>query len=261
MTEQGQASSATPPALASREEALANLFVALADTLVADFDFVELLDRLVATCVELFEVNAAAVLVLDAKGRLRLVSSTNERAERLEIFQVQVDEGPCLDCARSRMPVTVTDLQAEQARWPRFAAAAEIVGFRSVHAVPLRLRSEGLGALGLFHGESTAFAGRDLHTIQALADVATIGLLQQQHAQQASIINEQLQGALDSRVAIEQAKGILAEAGNVEMDVAFQQLRRYCRDHNLKLSYVAHAVANREIAAAEVVAATKHLPR
>jgi transcriptional regulator with GAF, ATPase, and Fis domain len=240
---------------ASREEKLADLFVTLADTLVADFDVVELLDRLVTACVELFDVSGAGVLLLDSNRRLRLVASSNERAEHLEIFQVQADEGPCLDCARSRTAVTVPDLEAERHRWPRFAAAADIVGFHAVHAVPLRLRAEAVGALGLFHGTPTDLPPRDLHTVQAIADVATIGILQQQHAHQASIMTDQLQGALDSRVAIEQAKGILAESSNITMDVAFQHLRRYARDHNLKLSAVAQTVVSRKLSAAVLLAA------
>jgi GAF domain-containing protein len=242
---------------ASREQTLADLFVALADTLVADFDVVELLDRLVTTCVGLFDIAAAGVLLFDAKRRLQLMAASNERAEHLEVFQIQADQGPCLDCARSRKPVSISDLWLVRERWPRFQPAADIVGFRAVHAVPLRLRQEGLGTLGLFHTAPTELSTSRLHTAQALADVATIGILQQQHARHASLLTEQLQGALDSRVAIEQAKGILAENSGVSMDVAFDQLRRYARDHNLKLSDVALQVAARQLAPATVVAARR----
>ena len=237
----------------SREEVLADLFVALADTLVDDFDVVELLDRLVHTCVDLFDVTAAGLLIMDGQRRLRLVASSSDRAEELEIFQLQADEGPCLDCARTRIPVTVPDLDAADARWPQFCAAAALLGFRAVHAVPLRLRSETLGALNLFHTEPTQLQPRDLHTVQALADVATIGILQQQHASQSTALTDQLQGALASRVAIEQAKGILAESGNVTMDVAFAQLRRYARDHNLKISELAQAISTRDVPASAII--------
>ncbi len=248
---------ATEPDDASREEVLSELFVALADTLVADFDVVELLDRLVSSCTELFHVSAAGVLIFDSTRRLRLVAASNQRAEHLEVFQIQVDEGPCLDCAHNRTPTSVPDLSTAKDRWPRFYPATEIVGFRAVHAVPLRLREVGLGALGLFHTTPTSLAVRDLHTAQALADVATIGILQQQHVHQAAILNDQLQGALDSRVAIEQAKGILAENGNITIDAAFDRLRRYARDHNLKLSQLARAVSAREIRGADVLDVTR----
>ena len=161
----------------SREQTLADLFVALADTLVDDFDVVELLDRLVMTCVELFDVAAAGVLLFDGKRQLQLMAASNDRAEHLEVFQIQADQGPCLDCARGRKPVSVSDLRLVRDRWPRFYPAAEIVGFRAVHAVPLRLRQEGLGTLGLFHTVPIELSLSRLHTAQALADVATIGIL------------------------------------------------------------------------------------
>ena len=243
-----------------REQTLADLFVALADTLVDDFDVVELLDRLVASCVGLFDVAAAGVLLFDAKRHLQLMAASNDRAEHLEVFQIQADQGPCLDCARSRKPVSVVDVRSVSDRWPRFFPAAEIVGFRAVHAVPLRLRQEGLGALGLFHTAPTELSDSRLHTAQALADVATIGILQQQHARHASILTEQLQGALDSRVAIEQAKGILAENSRESMDVAFDQLRHYARDHNLKLSDVALQVVARQLAPATIASPRRRSP-
>jgi GAF domain-containing protein len=239
----------------SRESALADLFVALADTLVDDFDVVELLDRLVSSCVDLFGVASAGVLLLDGTRRLRLVASSSERAEALEAFQIQADEGPCLDCARSMRPVSIPDLEAARERWPRFCAAADVLGFRAVHALPLRLRTVGLGGFGLFHTEPTVMQPHDLHTAQALADVATIGILQQEHVHRSATVAEQLQGALDSRVAVEQAKGILAESGNVGMDVAFAHLRRYARDRNLKLSQLAQSIARREIGATTIIQA------
>lgn len=254
MTQQPNQTLQAPDAdAASREEALTDLFVTLADTLVAEFDVVELLDRLVDTCLGLFKVTAAAVLVLDTKNALRLVASSNKRAEELEIFQIQVDEGPCLDCARSLTPVLVPDLSADRDRWPHFSAAADIVGFKAVHAVPLRLRSQGIGGFGLFHSTPTQMSSGDVHAVQALADVATIGILQQQHAQQAVSLSDQLQGALNSRIAVEQAKGVIAESGNVEMDVAFDQLRRYSRDNNLKISRVAQAIATRELSPVTII--------
>jgi GAF domain-containing protein len=237
----------------NRETILSDLFVALADTLVDDFDVAELLDRLVQTCVEVLDVAAAGVLLLDGRQRLNLVASTSHSVEELEVFQVQADEGPCLDCARTRRPLEVPDLDVGGSRWPRFSATARALGFRAVNALPLRLRSQAIGGLNLFHSEPMVMPARDVHVAQALADVATIGILQQQHVQQAAILTDQLEGALTSRIVIEQAKGILAQSGNVTMSVAFAQLRQYARDHNLKLSAVAQGTVDRDIAPATIV--------
>jgi len=239
---------------ARRESTLADLFVTLADTLVADYDVVELLDGLVRACEPLFGVSAAGVLLFDAGGQLRLVASSSDRAEALEVFEVQADEGPLLDCARSMNPVLISELDAAAyVRWPRFCAAAEIVGVRAVHALPLRLRGEALGGFGLFHPQPATLSQRDVHTAQALADVVTIGILQQRHKNESVILTDQLQRALDSRVAIEQAKGILAEKGDLDMSAAFARLRRYARNHNLKISDLAAAIVNRHLPAAMVL--------
>jgi hypothetical protein len=237
----------------SRERVLADLFVALADTLVADFDVVELLDRLIQTCVELFDVTAAGVLIRDGRGRLQLVASSNAGAQELELFQLQADQGPCLDAVRLHSSVSVPDLTLDVDRWPRFKAAAEIIGFRAVHAVPLRLRSESVGGFGLFHSTPTVLSVADLHTVQALADVATIGILQQQHAAQSALLTDQLQFALDSRIIVEQAKGILSASGNISVDAAFDVLRRYSRDGNLKLSLVAQELVTGKLTSVELM--------
>jgi transcriptional regulator with GAF, ATPase, and Fis domain len=235
------------PASKDRDALLAETFVFLADTLVEDFDVVDLLYRLVEACVDLLEATAAGLLLLDARGQLRVVASSSEQAQLLEVFQVQSDEGPCLDSARSRTPVTVPDLWQAEERWPRFVEAAREVGFRAVHAVPLRLRVEAVGGLNLFHTDVGAMTAGDLRVAQALADAATIGILQQRAIHRGSILTEQLQTALNSRVVLEQAKGVLAESGQVDMQTAFEALRRHARDHNRKLADVASAVISGEL--------------
>ena len=241
MTEHG-----TPPL---REQALAEMFVVLADTLVDDYDVVDLLHQLVTACVSLLGVTAAGLLLDDQKGNLAVVASSSERMRLLEIFQLQNNEGPCLDCVRTGTAVTSGDLGAEAGRWPLFVPAALDAGFRSVAAVPLRLRSDTIGGLNIFHTAAEPVRPEDQRLAQALADVATIGILQRRSAHRSSMMSEQLQHALNSRVAIEQAKGVLAERHGVEMDVAFDTLRRYSRDHNLKLTDVAHGVAAGSIGA------------
>jgi GAF domain-containing protein len=230
------------PRTGSRDSALAEAFVTLADTLVEDFDVVELLHRLVQACVDLLDATAAGLLLLDPRAQLRVVASSGEQAHLLEMFQLYSDEGPCLDCVRTGAPVSVDDLEAAEPRWPRFAPAARQAGFRSVRAVPLRLRSEVIGGLNLFHAGTVSLPPADLRIAQALADVATIGILQQRAIHRSSVLAEQLQTALNSRIVLEQAKGMLAEHGQVSMEVAFGCLRGFARDHNRKLGDVALAL-------------------
>jgi GAF domain-containing protein len=233
-----------PPAPASRS-ALAQTFVSLADTLVDDYDVVDLLDQLVRACVDLLGVTAAGLLLDDQRGGLAVVASSSEETRLLEIFQLQADEGPCLDCVRTRAPVTCTDLSAETGRWPQFVPAAVEAGFASVAAVPLRLRDTTIGGLNLFSAPGVAaLPEEDRLLAQALADVATIGILQQRSAHRSAMMAEQLQYALSSRVVIEQAKGVLAERNGLGMDAAFELLRRHARDHNLKLTDLAMDVVH-----------------
>jgi GAF domain-containing protein len=231
----------------SRELRLADMFVALADTLVDDYDVVELLDQLVVSCIDLLGVTAAGLLLDDQRGNLAVVASSSEETRLLEIFQLQNNEGPCLDCVRGGAPVMCSDLERERSRWPLFVPAALAAGFRSVAAVPLRLRDQTIGGLNLFLEAAEAVSDVDRRVAQALADVATIGILHQRSAHRSALVAEQLQHALNSRVVIEQAKGVLAERQSVDMDGAFQSLRRHARNNNLKLTDVAQAVVRGEL--------------
>lgn len=226
----------------AREQSIAETFVRLADTLVDDYDVVDLLDHLVDSCVRLLEVTAAGLLLDDQRGNLALVASSSEESRLLEIFQIQSNEGPCLDCVRSGTAILSADLAADREHWPTFVPEALAAGFRSVTAVPLRLRDVTIGGLNMFGARPEPLSEDDRRLAQALADVATIGILQQRSAHRTSLVAEQLQRALNSRVLIEQAKGVLAERHKVSVDVAFGGLRQHARDYNLKLSDVARAV-------------------
>src|SRR3989440_2374030 len=227
----------------SREALLAHTFVELADTLVEDFDVVDLLTLLTDRCVEVLEVTAAGLMLAGPGGAdLRVVASSSETMRVLELFELQAEEGPCLDCYRTGEAVVGRDLADSEGRWPRFAPEARRAGFRSVHALPMRLRGAVMGALNLFNTEATADGERDLHVAQALADVATIAILQHRAVAQAQVVTEQLEHALNSRVLIEQAKGMVAERMGVDMQQSFARLRSHARRHNLLLRDVAQAV-------------------
>src|ERR1700678_2154798 len=219
---------------------LSETFVELTDTMVAGFDVIEFLHVLTDRSVRLLDVSAAGLLLADPRGELRVVAASSEAARLLELFQLQSDQGPCLDCFRSGRPVSATDLSAGQ-RWPRFADAAGQAGFCAVQALPMRLRDQVIGALNLFRATAGPFDAVAVHVGQALADVATISLLQERSMRHSETLNEQLQAALNSRVVIEQAKGKIAERFGLDMGEAFITMRDYARRHNRRLSELAQA--------------------
>ena len=231
---------------ATVDERLAQVFVELADTLVAGFDLMEFLHALTERCVELLGVDAAGLLLADSGGALRLVAASTEQARVAELFQIQNDEGPCLDCYRSGQVVITSDIRAEQAaaRWPRFAAAALEMGFAGVHAIPMRLRDQVIGTLNLFRAAPDGLDPAVARAARALVDVATIGILQERAVYEQELLAGQLQVALNSRVMIEQAKGILAERLRITPDEAFIVLRRHARNHNRPLTQLASDVVS-----------------
>lgn len=235
-----------------REDEVVATFVAMAGRLVGGADVPALLSELTGACAHLLDVSAAGLLLADPKGALHVVAGSSERAADLEAFQAQREEGPCYECYRLGRAVHVPDVAAERARWPQFVAAALATGVVSVHAVPMRLRGDLLGALGLFGDEVGALNEPDLRLAQALADVATIALIQEKAAEDTSLVTEQLQHALDSRVVLEQAKGVLSYSGDIDMVEAFGALTAFSRDHNYKMAEVARRLVSRELPA-EVV--------
>ena len=234
----------------AREAMLARTLVELADTLVADFDVVELLTLLADRCVDVLDVGAAGLMLAAPDGDLRVMASSSETMRVLELFELQSEEGPCLDCYRTGRPVMNQDLATVDGRWPRFAAEALAAGFHSVHALPMRLRGTVIGALNLFHIEPGEMRQADVEAAQALADVATIAILQHRATLEAQVLNEQLNQALNSRIVIEQAKGMVAEREGVDMEQAFVALRNHARNHNLRLADVARDVIAGTLAAA-----------
>lgn len=233
--------------LQSDQSGLVETFVALADTLVDDFDVVEFLSMLTWRVVELSIATEAGILLADETGDLQVMAASKERTRLLELFQIQNAEGPCRECFLTGRPVAVPDLELERDRWPRFAPRALEVGFRSVQAVPLRLRGEVLGAMNLFIAEPGGVDSGDATLVQALADIATIGLLQRRTTLNAQLHLGQVQHALQSRIVIEQAKGIVAQQAGISVDDAFERLRRHSRNHNRALHDLALAVIHGEL--------------
>ncbi len=222
---------------------LARIFVEVADTLVDEFDLIDFLHMLADRTAGLIHASAVGLLLADQRGRLEFLAASDENTKLLELFQVQNSEGPCLDAFRTATPVINADLAAASARWPRFAPRATAAGFRSVHAFPLRLRNDVIGALNVFGSQpGTTLDDTDVPIVQALADIAAIGLLQERAIRRGELLTEQLQGALNSRIIIEQAKGAIAQARGVSVDDAFTMIRNHARRSNRRLVDVAYTI-------------------
>jgi GAF domain-containing protein len=234
------------------EKRTAQAFVELADTLVAGFDVIDLLHTLAERCVDLLDLDAAGILLVDQRGRLSLVAASTEQAKLLELFQLQDEEGPCLDCFSTGEAVICGDLSEAPQRWPRFTAAARERGFSAVHALPIRLRQQTLGAMNLFRSTPGTVDEDLIAVAQALADVVTISILQERAMRESTVVVEQLQEALKSRILIEQAKGILAERAKIDVADAFNVMRAFARSGNRKLVDVAAAVIDNRPEVAEL---------
>jgi len=225
--------------MAAVDRRVREAFIELTDTLVTDFDIIDFLDRLARRCADLLGVSACGVMLADHLGVLNLVAASTEEARVVELAQLQGAEGPCVDAYRTGTPIQQTDLSEPGQPWPEFARAAGESGFAAVHALPMRLRHETLGAINLFSDVPGPLDEDTLALGQALADAATIGILHQRAVARHEVVAEQLQAALNSRIVIEQAKGFLAERLAMDVDAAFGLLRGYARDHNRKLTAVA----------------------
>ncbi|MFI6409246.1 GAF domain-containing protein [Streptomyces sp. NPDC050548] len=240
----------------ARERRLAEIFVEVADSLVEDFDVIDLLHRLSARCVELLDVSAAGILLVDAHGELQIIAASDEHTRLLELFALQHDQGPCVECYRTGAARTNIDLTRAEttAAWPRFARQARETGYVTTHAIPLRLRNRVVGALNLFQTGPHRLGDDDIALAQALADVATIAILQQRTLEQSHVENSQLENALTSRILIEQVKGFLAERWNTSVDDAFAVFRAYARARHLRLSDLAARIVSGDFDTAAIPA-------
>ncbi|MHA7274817.1 GAF and ANTAR domain-containing protein [Arthrobacter sp. Bz4] len=228
----------------SRSEQVSAAFVKLAETLVADYHVLDLLQTLVEETVSLLDAAAVGLLLADPHGELQVVASTNEESRLVEMLQLQAGAGPCVECFKTGVVITIDSIDSMGPRWPEFQAAALSQGFHSIHAVPLRVRDRTIGAMGLFGRDVGALTAEDSAIGQALADVATIGLLHERTIREGTLINDQLQRALTGRVLVEQAKGVISQTKNVDLDEAFNMIRRYSRSHHLGLQDTARKIVS-----------------
>jgi GAF domain-containing protein len=231
----------------SREGRLTSAFVTLADTLTTEYDVVDLLDLLVRECTEILDTEAGGLMLADSEGNLQLVASTSEQVELVEVMQLNAGAGPCLDCFATGEPVSVSNIDEESERWPAFREAALEQGFRSVYAAPMKLRGNVIGTMNLLSTNLGELNDRDVAVAQALTDVATIGILQERMIRESGLVSEQLQRALDSRILIEQAKGVLSQTGQMNMEEAFSTMRKFARKNQLTLHFVAEGITTRTI--------------
>ncbi|MGQ0629455.1 MAG: GAF and ANTAR domain-containing protein [Sporichthyaceae bacterium] len=221
--------------------------MAISRSLTTSYDVLEMYTTLTTMCAQILDVDSVGLLVADDRGSLAVVAASSEHTKKLELFQLQCEQGPCLDCYRTGVPVAVPDLAHSAALWPKFVPTAVEAGFASVHATPMALHGTILGALGLFGSRPGILNGDDLALAQAFTDVAAVALVAAKAGANAGLVNAQLQTALTSRISLEQAKGIVAEHGALTMDQSFATLRRYSRDRNVRLSDLAHQVVTREL--------------
>jgi GAF domain-containing protein len=238
----------------AREQDLLAAFIEFADTFVDEYDVVEFLHRLAERCVELIGASEVGVMLADRDGTLHYVASSSERMHLIELFALQHDEGPCVDAYRTGVAVHSGMAEEANARWPGFAPHAREVGFQSVSALPMRLRTEVIGALNLFSTTPDPLSRQDQQVAQALADIATIGILQQRALSDGHVVSSQLEAALESRVLIEQAKGMVAEHDHVSVDDAFKLLRGYARAHNRLLRQTAVDIVEGSLRPDELIA-------
>ncbi len=229
------------------QQRLLETFVKLADTLIDDYDVVDLLQLLVDTCRDVLDTTAAGILLADSRGELEVVASTSEASRLVEMMQLSAEQGPCIESYRSGRSVSVPDIEVSKDEWWQFRGSALAQGFRSMDALPLRLRDTTLGTLNLLRSEPGAAPEDTIRAAQAFADVATIGILHERTLRESAILSEQLQAALNSRIVIEQAKGVISHTKGVSIDDAFALMRQYARSHSVGLSIVAARIVDRSL--------------
>ena len=244
----------------AQQQRLVETLVELADTLVAEYDVIDFMQTLAERSVELVDVSAAGIMLADAHGELRHAACSSEQMRLVELFELQLEEGPCFDAFRQQRAIRSDSADDAMERWPAFAPRAAEGGFAAVSAVPLRLRGDAVGALNLFSTSDGALGDEQLQIVQAMADIATIGILQARLIRDQGLLTSQLEAALDSRVGIEQAKGVVSERRGISVDEAFVLIRRFARNNNRLLSETARGIVDGSLTDAFVADASRAKP-
>jgi GAF domain-containing protein len=233
--------------VSTRASRVSAAFVRIANTLVDEYDVLDLLHTLVEESVGLLDATAAGLMLAGPDGVLQVLASTSEESRLIEVLQQETGAGPCVECYVTGAPVTIRDIAGTEDRWPEFKDAAAAQGFKSVHGFPLRVRGKTVGAMNLFRAEVGELSVEDVVIGQALADISTVSIVQERAIREAAVINDQLQRALSSRILVEQAKGMISHISNVTTDEAFHMLRSHARSHRTSLTDTATAVLNRTL--------------
>lgn len=236
--------------MAAREGRLVAALISMADTLVSNFDVVDLFHELVVSCTDLLDVAQAGLLLTDGNGVLGVAAASSQATGVVELLELENQGGPGTEAFSTGRPVHSGSLAGSEARhrWPEFGEAARAAGFSAVTAVPMRLRHQVLGALDLFLTDAEDLTDQDLMVAQALADLATIAIIQDRLTVDDRTVISQLRTALESRVVIEQAKGIVAQEADLTMDEAFARIRQHARNHNERLRDISAAVVSGDLA-------------
>jgi GAF domain-containing protein len=237
----------------SRERRINTAFVTVADTLTTDFDLVDLLHALVEQCTEILDTDAGGLMLVNSFGQLQLMTSTSEGADFVEMMQLNAGSGPCIDCFSTGVAISVPNIQSSGGKWPAFQKAAMQHGFHSAHATPMRLRGQIIGTMNLFSSKRGALNERDAAVAQALTDIATIGLLHDRILREGANLAEQLHRTHDSRVFIEQAKGMIAHSRSITMDDAFTAMRSHARNNKLTIRALAEGISARTVSVQSII--------
>lgn len=233
---------------------LVEAFVDMTEALSSFHDPIEFVQQVVERSIELLHVSDVGVLLKDADGRLKLTASSSGDMRVAELLEVHLDEGPCYAAFTRNVVIAEAELSRDDDRWPHFAPTAIDLGFRSVYAFPLRAEGTPIGAMNVFSEERSALIGQGLRIAQGLADFASLGIRLSDHLRQSELLTQQLQTALDSRVAIEQAKGMIAAQGEISLTAAFHLIRSAARNRGVRLQEIVSQVTSGALTAEDLAA-------
>jgi transcriptional regulator with GAF, ATPase, and Fis domain len=198
---------------------------------------------LAADCISLLRAHTAGILIRTADDDLELLAATSHQATELELHQANNGSGPCFDAIKTGYAVAAADDEI-QTRWPRFAVAMQKTGLCAVHAVPLRWHTRVLGGLNLFWTEPVWLNDEQAATAQAFGDICSLALMQAPAVPEAGQLDERLRAALESRVVIERAKGVLSQDEGLDMASAFQRLVQLSEAAQVPLTDTATMIVN-----------------